>query len=106
MSSVQEVDRRSRGTAGRPDLHLVPPRQSWSEASGRTEGDEAIPMTFTFRELTLIHKSLQAVRTLGVFAPQDELLDDTVHLVDLVLNEAVAAASGNARRLPGSTGRP
>ncbi len=58
-------------------------------------------MSFTFRELTLIHKSLQTVRTLGFFAPQDELLDDTVHLVDLVLNETVAAASADARRLPG-----
>jgi hypothetical protein len=34
-------------------------------------------------------KSLQAVKTLGVLSPQDELLSDTIQLVDQALNRAV-----------------
>ena len=65
-------------SGGQPQLRLLP-----------GGGDETIELSFTFRELTLIHKSLLAIRALGAFAPQDELLDDTIHLVDLALNEAV-----------------
>jgi hypothetical protein len=43
----------------------------------------------TFDQLALIRKSLQAARTLAVLPPQDELLDDTIELVDLALIEAV-----------------
>jgi hypothetical protein len=37
----------------------------------------------------LIHKSLQAVRTLAVLPPRDELLDDTIELVDQALDAEV-----------------
>jgi hypothetical protein len=30
----------------------------------------------------LIHKSLEAVKTLGALPPQDELLEDTIQAVD------------------------
>lgn len=43
----------------------------------------------TFDQLALIHKSLQAVRTLDVLPRGDELLDDTIELVDRALDEAV-----------------
>ena len=43
---------------------------------------------FTFDELTLIYKSLQAVKTLGVLPQNDELLKDTIQLVDQALNMA------------------
>jgi hypothetical protein len=43
----------------------------------------------TFDQLALIHKSLQAVRTLAVLPPRDELLDDTIALVDQALMESV-----------------
>lgn len=46
-------------------------------------------LELTFDQLALIHKSLQAVRALGVLPPRDELLDDTMHLVDQALDEAV-----------------
>jgi hypothetical protein len=46
-------------------------------------------LQLTFDQLALIHKSLQAVRTLGVLPPRDELLDDTMDLVDQALMQAV-----------------
>jgi hypothetical protein len=46
-------------------------------------------LTLTFDELALIYKALQAVKTLGVLRPQDELLDDTIQLVDQALNDAI-----------------
>ena len=46
----------------------------------------------TFDQLAMIHKSLQIVRTLNVVPPQDELLDDTMQLVDRALVEAVHTA--------------
>jgi hypothetical protein len=36
-----------------------------------------------------IYKSLQAVKTLGALRPHDELLDDTMQLVDQALNAAI-----------------
>jgi hypothetical protein len=49
-------------------------------------------LTLTFDELALIYKSLQAVKTLGALAlpsEEDELLDDTIQLVDQALNGAI-----------------
>ena len=42
----------------------------------------------TLDELVLIYKSLQAAKTLGALPPQDELLDDTIQLVDQALSRA------------------
>jgi hypothetical protein len=42
----------------------------------------------TLDELVLIYKSLQAVKTLGALPPQDELLNDTIQLVEQALNRA------------------
>ena len=44
---------------------------------------------FTFDQLALIHKSLEAVKTLGALPPQDELLQDTIQGVDQSLNTFV-----------------
>jgi hypothetical protein len=41
---------------------------------------------FTFEELALIYKSLEAIKTLGLLPPQDELLEDTIQVVDQRLN--------------------
>jgi hypothetical protein len=46
-------------------------------------------LKLTFDELALIYKSLQAARTLGAGPQQDELLDDTIQLVDQALKRAV-----------------
>jgi hypothetical protein len=41
--------------------------------------------------LALVYKSLQAVKTFGALPPQDELLKDTIQLVDEAMNKAVNA---------------
>jgi hypothetical protein len=53
------------------------------------ENDRSPRLELTFDQLALIHKSLQAVRALGILPPRDELLDDTMQLVDQALDEAV-----------------
>jgi hypothetical protein len=54
------------------------------------DGNDRNPrLELTFDQLALIHKSLQAVRALGVLPPRDELLDDTMQLVDQALDDAV-----------------
>jgi hypothetical protein len=56
---------------------------------GVHQDDRNPRLELTFDQLALIHKSLQAVRTLGVLPPRDELLDDTILLVDQALDAAV-----------------
>jgi hypothetical protein len=46
-------------------------------------------LTLTFDQLALIYKSLQAVKSLGALPSEDELLDDTIQLVDQALNDAL-----------------
>ena len=46
-------------------------------------------LRLTFDQLALIYKSLLAVRTLGVWPGRDEMLDDTMHVVDQALTDAV-----------------
>lgn len=48
-----------------------------------------IGVRLTFDQLALVYKSLQAAKTLGVVPPQDELLEDTLQLVDLALDHSV-----------------
>jgi hypothetical protein len=57
----------------------------------RTELDMArYELTLSFDELTLIFKSLLAAKSLGVLSQNDEVVDDTIQLVDQVLSgEAV-----------------
>ena len=47
-------------------------------------------LTLTFDELALIYRSLEAVKALGALPSEDELLDDTIQLVDQALNDAIA----------------
>lgn len=58
----------------------------------RTEHDTArYELTLSFDELTLIYKSLLAAKSLGVLSQSDELVDDTIQLVDQARSgEAVA----------------
>ena len=46
-------------------------------------------LTLSFDELVLIYKSLQAAKTLGALPPEDELLDDTIEVVDSALHGAI-----------------
>jgi hypothetical protein len=87
MSAIEQLAAGSGFEAAPRRLSLVTP-----PSSGSTwRGDEAedIDLKLSFRQLTLIHKALQAVKTLGALPPQDELLNDTLHLVDLTLDRAV-----------------
>ena len=54
-------------------------------------------LELTFDQLALIYKSLQAAKTLGALPPQDELLNDTIDLVDQALTRAVHRAPGFER---------
>jgi anti-sigma factor RsiW len=85
-SPLQE--RRSSEEPVRANLKLV----ATPTATGSTErrrDDQAHPLMLTFGQLALVYKSLQAVKTLGALPPQDELLNDTIQLVDLAMKEAV-----------------
>jgi hypothetical protein len=64
--------------------------RAWSDPRPPQRG-EASPkeVRLTFDELALIYKSLEAVKTLGALPPQDELLEDTIQIVDQSLNTFV-----------------
>jgi hypothetical protein len=46
-------------------------------------------LTLTYDELALIYKALQAVKTLGALPSDDDLLEDTIQLVNQALNDAI-----------------
>jgi hypothetical protein len=73
--------------ARRPSLSLVTPpattHSAWSRSAEQTH-----ELQLTFAELALIYKSLQASKALGVLPPQDEVVNDTIQLVDQALERA------------------
>jgi hypothetical protein len=73
---------------GRPRLSLVTTSAA-TTASAWQRPEPEHELRLNFRELALIYKSLQAAKTLGALPPQDELLDDTIELVEQALNRAV-----------------
>jgi hypothetical protein len=74
--------------ASRPSLRLVttPPRR---KATWVASEEQPVELQLGLRQMDLIYRSLQAVRTLGLVARQDELLTDTLQLIDVALDEAV-----------------
>jgi hypothetical protein len=50
---------------------------------------EPIELKLAFGELVLIHRSLQAIKTLGLVEQQDELVADMLQLIDVALEGAV-----------------
>jgi hypothetical protein len=89
MSAIEKLNSASGLEAAPRRLSLVrTPPPSRGSAWGGGEAED-IELKLSFRQLTLIHKALQAVKTLGALPPQDELLQDTLHRVDLALDEAV-----------------
>jgi hypothetical protein len=58
--------------------------------------DETIELKLGFRELVLIHRSLQAIRTLDLVERQDDLLIDTLQLIDVALQGAVMSHRARA----------
>jgi hypothetical protein len=89
MTAIDKFNTASGLKAAPRRLSLVrtpPPSRRSTWGGGEAED---IELKLSFRQLTLIHKALHAVKTLGELPPQDELLNDTLHLVDLALDEAV-----------------
>jgi hypothetical protein len=67
-----------------------PARSEDAENGHHWRGDrQRRELKLTFGELVLIFKALQAVKTLGALPREDELLDDTIDLVDRALAAAV-----------------
>jgi hypothetical protein len=77
------------GEAVRSTSRPVATRSAATPAARRRIDNETHDLKLTFGELALIHKSLQAAKTLGALPPQDELLNDTIQLVDQALNKAI-----------------
>ena len=51
-------------------------------------GEQKHELKLSFDQLALIQKSLLAAKSLGVLSQEDELVDDTIRLVDQALDAA------------------
>ena len=97
LERLGRVDTLLRAVAGRDrdEAATEPRRSSLSLVAAPTPteestcDDESHDVKLTYGELVLVHKSLQAVRALGHLPPHDELLDDTIHVVELALAKAL-----------------
>jgi hypothetical protein len=76
LERLERVDALLRAT--RPRLRLV-----------ATHDEQTQQLKLTHRELSLIYRSLQAAKTLGAVPTENELLDDTIQLVDQALRGAI-----------------
>jgi hypothetical protein len=85
MNRAEKMDAHSEFEPRTRHLSLVTPAGNNSHWDGTENAD--VELKLSFGQTTLIYQSLQAVKALGAFAPQDELLQDTLHLVDLALEE-------------------
>ena len=88
MNRAHHQRRTSRGVLRAPLTLVTAPPATTGSARHRTDR-QTYELHLSFGELALIYKSLQAVKTLGALPPQDELLNDTLQLVDQTLNRAV-----------------
>ena len=75
--------------AARPSLRLVGTPTATASSPAEKPEEETYELKLGFGELALISKSLQAAKTLDALPPQDELLDETIQVVDQALNKAV-----------------
>jgi hypothetical protein len=73
----------------RPSLRLVAARPARAESTRHGTEKQIHELKLTFGQLALVYKALQAAKTLGALPPQDELLNDTIQVVDLALNTAL-----------------
>jgi hypothetical protein len=88
VSRVHRHERRAGEEVARPSSRLVTPPAT-TGSTGHRADEETYELKLGFGQLALIYKSLQAVRTLGALPPQDELLNDTMQLVDQALSKAI-----------------
>jgi hypothetical protein len=76
LERLERVDALLRAT--RPRLRLV-----------ATPDEQTQRLSLSYRELSLIYRSLQAAKTLRALPAEGELLDDTLQVVDQALREAI-----------------
>lgn len=88
MNRIHHHKCRTGEEAVRPSLSLVTTPSAAAEAT-RRKTEETHELKLSFAELTLVYKSLQAAKTLGALPPQNELLNDTIQLVDQALKRAI-----------------
>jgi hypothetical protein len=89
MSGIETLKDRATESTSRPRLRLVTTPPARTETSWVAGDEQQVELKLGFRELVLIHRSLEAVRTLGLVERQDDLLTDTLQLIDVALEEAV-----------------
>jgi hypothetical protein len=90
MSSIEADVRHGMDVASAPSLWpwLATTQPARKEPPRVMSDEEPIELKLGFRELDLIHRSLESVRTLALVERQDELLSDTLQLIDVALEEA------------------
>jgi hypothetical protein len=59
------------------------------EPSATRLEEERHELKFTYRELSLVYRSLQAAKTLGASSAEEDLLDDMITSVDRALRTAL-----------------
>jgi hypothetical protein len=106
MSSVEAEAGASHATdaASRPSLRLVMTPSEPTERAWVPSEEEPRELKLGSRQLELIYRSLEAVRTLGLVERHDELLTDTLELVDAVLQGSgmsMGAQRSRRRDAPG-----
>jgi hypothetical protein len=89
MSSVEPLARRRQDAASPPSLRLVTTPPARTDSSWVPNDEQPIELKLGFRQLALIYSSLEAIRTLGLVERQDDLLTDTLQLIDAALAKAV-----------------
>jgi hypothetical protein len=89
MNSIAAIERHGTDTAFDPSLRLVTTQPARKKPSWVRTDEDPIELRLGFRELVLIHRSLEAVRTLGLVERQHDLLTDTIQLIDVALEGAV-----------------
>jgi hypothetical protein len=89
MNRLHTFARRTNEEAIRPSLKLVTAPPAMTGPARHRADEQMHELRLSFGELALIYKSLQAARTLGALPPQDELLNDTIQIVDQALNRAL-----------------
>jgi hypothetical protein len=91
MSSVEAEAGASHATraASRPSLRLVTTPPERTDRAWVPSEEQPIELKLGFRQLDLVYRSLEAVWTLGLVERQDDLLTDTLELIDAALQGAV-----------------
>jgi hypothetical protein len=89
MSSIEANEHHGMDVASAPSLWpgLATTQPGRREPPWVENDDDGIELKLGFRELDLIQRSLETVRTLGLVGRQDELLTDTLQRVDVALEE-------------------